>query len=241
MKLPGRLTVGIHLAGVGALAWLYGGDLIEYRRALGAEVAAMTELPNAALAVGACLAGAAALGVALWSVLRGKPAGFRGYRVLPIVVVVVVFVDLFVLGAARGPGIPSPAAFNATLDQFAEKARERSKPGAVLADAQALDGLLAALGRPPYLSRGVRVPRYSLVLREGCEGPVTLAGGAPVGTVYYCVSAARDRAWVTGVALPVEQRFGAPAVFSAGGTPRGWLIQVAEGEEPPVELPGSGL
>jgi hypothetical protein len=241
MKLPGRLTVGIQLAGVGVLGWLYGGDLLEYRRALGADVSAMTELPSAGMAIGACLAGAAALGAAGWGVLRTKPDGFRGYRLMPIAVVVLLFVDLFVLGAARGPNIPSADRLAAAMDHFADEARQRSRPGAVLADSQALDGLLADLGPPPYLSRGVRVPRYALVLRQGCEGPVTASSGAPVGTVFYCISSSGDRAWVTAVALPAGERFGAPAVLSGDGAPRGWLIQVVEGDNPAVEVPSSGL
>jgi hypothetical protein len=43
------------------------------------------------------------------------------------------------------------------------------------------------------------------------------------------------------VALPAEQRFGPPAIFSLAGTPRGWLVQAPEPDGPTVELPGSGL
>ncbi|HEX4621326.1 MAG TPA: hypothetical protein VH208_07140 [Myxococcaceae bacterium] len=241
MRLPGRLTVGIHLAGVAALAWLYGGDLIEYRRGSSAPVAAMTDLPNPYLALAACLAGAAALGVAAWGVFRSKPEGFRGYRLLPIVVVVVLFVDLFVLGASRGPNIPALDRFTAAMEHFAGDARQSSRHGAVFADAAKLEASLVALGPPPYLIHGARVPRYILSLREGCQGPVTASSGEALGTVFYCVSSARDRAWVSAVALPAEQRFGAPAIFSWAGTPRGWLVQAPELDGPTVELPGSGL
>jgi hypothetical protein len=241
MRLPGRLTVGIHLAGAAVLAWLYGGDLIEYRRGLSAEVAAMVDLPNPYLASAACLAGAAALGVAAWGVFRAKPDGFRGYRLLPIAVVVVLFVDLFVLGASRGPSIPALDRFTAAMEHFAVDAQKKSRPGAVFADAAGLEASLAGLGPPPYLVRGARVPRYALALREGCQGPVTASSGEAVGTVFYCVSSAHDRAWVSAVALPAEQRFGAPAIFSLAGTPRGWLVQAPEPDGPTVELPGSGL
>ncbi len=200
------------------LVWLYGGDLADYRRAKWATVSALTELPNAPLAIAAVVLALGAAGVAVYGLLRRRGPDFKGYRLLPIAAVAVLFVDLFVLAGERLP-VGSAEQLAMALRVFERRASELATPEGVPDDARALGELVKELGRPPYLVRGERAQSYRLQLRTGCQGPVSEAPGAEVGTILYCVSADRRMAWVTAMGLPAEQTFGEPRVFSVGGKP----------------------
>lgn len=211
------------------LAWLYGGDLRDALRARTAEVAAFQQLPSPlkpSLVLGVT---GAALGVALYGLARRRAADFRGYRLLPIVLVSALFLDL--LFAESDVPLSSASMSQYALQRFGQAVQERSREGRVPTERRALQPLVEQLGAPPYLVKGEPLQRYALQVREGCDGPVTQAPGAQVGTLVYCVARGAGGAWVTLVALPSEQRFGPPQVFSTSGRPH--VVAVVPPEAPP--------
>lgn len=241
MKLPSTKTLVINALCLLALLWLYGGDLWDALRARGAEVSAFLAPPPLVWPIVVLAATAAVLGVVLWGLSREQPEGFKGYRVMPILLVCALFVDL-VLAESRVPLRPVDVA-TMSLGRFQEAAQALSTRSAVPTDPAVLRPLLDDMGQPPYLVKGVRAPAWSLQVREGCQGPVKEAPGLSVGTFIYCVSPQRDTAWVTLVALPVGERFGLPAILSEGGEPHVAVVQPAlpEGDAeaaPPEAAPG---
>jgi hypothetical protein len=215
------------------LAWLYGGDLRDALRARTAEVAAFQQLPSPlkpSLVLG--VTGAALL-VALYGLARRRGTDFRGYRLLPIVLVSALFLDL--LFAESEVPLSSASMSQYALQRFGQGAQERSREGRVPTERTALQPLVEELGAPPYLVKGAPLQRYALQVRENCDGPVTQAPGAQVGTLVYCVARGAEGAWVTLVALPSEQRFGPPQVFSTAGRPH--VVSVLPLEAPEATLP----
>ncbi|MFZ5470626.1 MAG: hypothetical protein ACOZIN_14420 [Myxococcota bacterium] len=225
MKWPGRglpVASGSFLA---VLSWLYLGDVADWWRGRSAEVAAMPELPRLGFALGVLLAAVGAGGVFAAGVLQARPASWRGFRLLPIVGVVALFVDLFVLSSSRAL-VSSPDELSMAMRAFGQHAGELSRGGWVPHTVEELSSAVAELGAPPYLVRGEQVRAYALQVRTECEGPVTQAEGVGAGTFIYCVAKDRRSAWLTAVALPAEERFGPPAVFSVRGRPV--MVEVAE-------------
>lgn len=216
MKLPGRATLAANVVALGFLLFLYAGDLYDYTRAQTAEVSAMVKMPNIAFA-GAVVVLTIALTVfALLTMAKNSPKDHRAYRLLPILAVVAMFVDLFVLSADTSM-ISPPDQTTLTLQMLARAATERSGTEAVASAERDIKDLLKELGAPPYLIRGKPAESYSLQYRENCDGPIEDAPGAQVGTFLYCVSKTKKEAWITVVALPYEARFGSPQVFSKDG------------------------
>ncbi|MBZ4419590.1 hypothetical protein [Myxococcus sp. RHSTA-1-4] len=231
MTLPSRKTLLGNALSLAALAWIYGGDLSDALRARSAEVSALTSLPSP-VGPAVVLALAAALtAVVVAALVRRKGEGFKGYRLLPILLVGSLFVDL-VLAESRVP-LASLDIASMSLQRFHQLAQEQATEQAVPDDPRVLQPLLEQLGRPPYLVRGQPVEAYTLQVRKDCEGPVREAPGVRPGTLLYCVAPERKGAWVTLVGLPAEQRFGAPAVLSAGGEPRFLLVRPVPPEEEP--------
>lgn len=232
MTLPSRKTLLGNLLSLAALAWIYGGDLADAVRARSADVSALVELPSPVRpAVVLCLA-ALALGVVIVGGLaRGRADDFKGYRLLPILLVGALFFDLM-LAESRIP-IESTDAASMALQRFQKLAQEQSTLDAVVEDPRVLQSFLEQLGRPPYLVRGEQLPGYTLQVRKDCEGPVQEAPGVRPGTLLYCVAPERKGAWVTLVGLSAETRFGPPEVLSVGGQTRFLLVQPALGEESP--------
>lgn len=228
---------------LGVLVWLYGGDLRDALRARTAEVAAFAQPPSTVQPAVVLAVTAAALLVALYGLARRRGPQFRGYRLLPIVLVSALFLDL--LFAESEVPVSSAGAASHALQHFAREAQALSRDGALPTEPAQLQPLLEQLGTPPYLVRGQPAPAYGLQVRTGCAGPVTQAPGAQVGTLLYCVAPGAHTAWVTLVGLPSEQRFGAAQVFSAAGRPRFVTLQPtqpAPGERaaPPQPAQGPG-
>ena len=243
MTLPSRKTLLGNVLSVAALAWIYGGDLSDALRARSAEVSALTALPSP---VWPSVVLALTLLVSLLVVgalVQGKAEGFKGYRLLPILLVGSLFVDL-VWAESRVP-LASLDIASMSLQRFQQLAQELTTEQVVPDDPRVLQPLLEQLGRPPYLVRGEPLQAYTLQVRRDCEGPVREAPGVRPGTLLYCVAPERKGAWVTLVGLPAEQRFGAPAVVSAGGETRFLLVRPTPPDEEPegafrdAEGPGS--
>jgi hypothetical protein len=231
MKLPSRKTVLANLLCLGAIAWIYGGDLADALRARDAEVAAFTALPSPVRPAGVLALGVLAAGVALWGLARGREEGFKGYRLLPILLVGALFVDL--VAAENRVPLDSTDLASGALLRFHQLTQELVSESAVPDDPRVLQPLLEQLGRPPYLERGAPLEAYTLQVRKECEGPVREAPGVRPGTLLYCVAPERKGAWVTLVGLPAGERFGAPAMLSARGEVRFVLVQPVGAEQEP--------
>lgn len=230
MTRPSRKTLLGNVLSLAALGWIYGGDLSDALRARTAEVSALTALPSPvwpaavlALAVGCAV-------VVVSGLARGRAEDFKGYRLLPILLVGSLFVDL-VVAESRVP-LSSLDIASMSLQRFQQLAQELTTGQVVPDDPRVLQPLLAQLGRPPYLVRGAPVEAYTLQVRGDCEGPVREAPGVLPGTLLYCVTEDRAAAWVTLVGLPAERRFGAPEVVSAGGQTRFLLVRPIPDEAP---------
>ncbi|RKH11690.1 hypothetical protein D7V97_10500 [Corallococcus sp. CA053C] len=229
MTGPTRRTLVTNLLCLGALGWLYGGDLVDALRIRSAEVSSFASPPSAVRA--GVVLGLTAVGLLVFGVglLRKQPEGFKGYRLLPILLVSALFVDL-VLAEGRAPLDASELAAVA-LQHFQEGAQKLATPEVVPSEARVLQPLVDMLGTAPYQVHGVPVGGYALQVRTGCEGPARETSGARPGTLLYCAARDGRQAWVTLVGLPAEVRLGAPAVFSLRGEPRIAVIRPRVPEE----------
>jgi hypothetical protein len=229
MTLPSRKTLLGNVLSLAALAWIYGGDLADAVRARSSEVAAFTTLPSpVGPAVVLALTVLATL-VVVGGIVGNRAEGFKGYRLLPILLVGSLFVDL-VLAESRVP-LSSLDVASMSLQRFHQLAQELATEQSVPDDPRILQPLLEQLGKPPYLVRGEPVAAYTLQVRKDCEGPVREAPGVLPGTLLYCVAPERKGAWVTLVGLPAEHRFGVPAVVSARGEARFLLVRPTPPDE----------
>ncbi|XXF76553.1 hypothetical protein P2318_26360 [Myxococcaceae bacterium GXIMD 01537] len=229
MTLPTRKTLLANAISLLALAWLYGGDLRDALRAREAEVAAYTLPPSVVPPAVVLVLGAIATGIAAWGLLRRRDDTFRGYRLLPIVLVLALMVDLF--RAESADLLSSADTTGAVLEDFRDSVQALASSEQVPSDAAALRPLLQKLPPAPYLVRGQSVGPFELQVREGCTGPASEPNGARPGTLIYCVAATREEGWLSAVGLPAEQRFGPPAMVSQGG-----VLQVARVQpRPPSE------
>jgi hypothetical protein len=229
MKPPSTKTLLANVACLLALLWLYGGDLWDAVRARSAEVSAFLAPPPMVWPAVVLVVTVGALGVVAWGVRRGQPEGFKGYRLLPIVLVCALFFDLVLL-ESHVPLRPEDVALM-SLSHFQQKAQALVNGHTVPSDPAMLRSVLEDMGQPPYLVRGTRAPAWSLQVRQDCQGPVAEAPGLEVGTFIYCVAPKREAAWVTLVGLPVGERFGHPSVLSVEGEPHVAVVQPALPEE----------
>jgi hypothetical protein len=236
MTLPSRKTLLTNVLCLGALGWIYGGDLVDALGARTAEVAAFAALPSPVRPAGVLGLATVGLAVFLVGLVRGLPEGYKGYRLLPILLVGALFVDL-VLAEGRTP-LDSQELSSVTLQRFQAEAQKLSTEAAVPSEEGVLQPLVDALGAPPYLERGVPVRAYALQVRRECEGPVRDAPGARPGMLLYCVAKDGKQAWVTLVGLPAGVRMGAPAVLSREDGPRVALVRALPPEENDVSPPG---
>ncbi|WP_224244167.1 hypothetical protein [Hyalangium gracile] len=235
MTLPSRKVLLANGVCLVLLAWLYGGDVFDAVQARSAEVSAFLEPPPLVRPIIVLVIGTLALGVVVWGLLRRQDDDFKGYRLLPIVLVAALFVDL-VFAEKRMP-LSSVDLASMSLRYFQDLAQRQATRDAVPADPASLNPLLEQLGRPPYLIRGQPASQYTLQVRQDCEGPVRSAPGLQPGTLIYCVASGRKGAWITLVGLPAERRFGSPEVLSVGGEPRFMLVQPLPSEEAPAPEP----
>jgi hypothetical protein len=239
MTLPSRKLLLANAGCLLLLAWLYGGDVRDALQARSAEVAAFTELPALVRPAAVLVIGALALGATAWGLLRRRGDGYKGYRLLPLVLVGALFVDLVV--AERRVPLGSLELASISLQSFHSQVQQLATAEAVPADPAVLNPLLEKLGRPPYLVRGQPLSQYTLLVRQDCEGPARSALGLQPGTLLYCVAPGRKGAWITLVGLPAERRFGTPDVVSVGGEPRFLLVEpIPPGEESGPPVPPSG-
>lgn len=228
MRRPGRAALAAQGAVSGLLGWLYGSDLHDWWRLRSAEAAACSVEPSVALAllgVAVALGGLGVLGVALGA---GRDGQWRPLRLAPIAGLTLLFVDFLVLSSVQ-VSVGAEQRAQLALASFAEAAGSAATPAAVPTDPAALRAMAADLGLVPYFSRGARVATWQVEVRERCPGPALDAGAAPPGTLLYCVSADRQRAWVTLVGVREGERFGAPAVVAGDGD---WVAEVRPA--PPV-------
>ncbi|QRN99800.1 hypothetical protein JRI60_12605 [Archangium violaceum] len=242
MTLPKTKTLLANVVCLLVLAWLYGGDLSDALRARSAEVSAFLALPPLVWPAVVLAVTTGALGVVVWGVLRGRGEDFKGYRLLPIVLVGALFLDL-VLVESQVP-LRSEDVAVLSLRHLQEQAQALSNGRTVPSNPEVLRRLVADMGQPPYLVRGARAPSWSLQVRSNCQGPVREAPGLTVGTFIYCVAPGDAHAWITLVGLPAGERFGLPAVVSEDGEPHVGIVQPTppeEGEEsePFREPPGT--
>lgn len=238
MKLPSPRTLLGNAACLVALVWLYGSDVLEASRARSAEVSAFLAPPPVVWPSGVLAATVGVLGVVLWGLARGRGEDFKGYRLLPILLLCALFLDL--VRAENQVPLGSDDLAAVALRQFEEKAEALSDGRTVPSDPAVLQPLLAELAPPPYLVRGQRAAAWSLQVRPQCQGPVQEAPGLAVGTFIYCVAPDRRTAWVSLVALPAGERFGLPAVLSVDGQAYAAVVQPAPPEEEegePLALP----
>ncbi|MGZ3458689.1 MAG: hypothetical protein ACXU86_09300 [Archangium sp.] len=235
MKLPRFKTLLANGACLLALAWLYGGDLLNGLRARSSEVSAFLAPPRVVWPAVVLAATVMALGIVLWGVVRGQGGGFKGYRLLPLLLVGSLFFDV-VLAESQVPLRPEEVATLA-LHHFQEKAQALVKGKRVPVDPAVLRPLVEELGQPPYLVRGERARAWSLQVRQDCKGPVQEAPGLAVGTFIYCVASGSEMAWVTVVGLPPGERFGQPSVLSVDGEPQVAVVQPALPEEEMASAP----
>lgn len=227
-----RGTIIVHVVFGLLLGWLYGGDLLDAVRIPAAEVSAVTERPSVPFASIVLIASAASLGIAIWGVRKGRGSDFKGFRLLPIVGVVALFVDLFLISPGKLP-LSTSDQLRFVLEEFRVSIERKSSPQGVVTDEGLLRGELARFGKPPLLVRGEPLTTYAVQVRHGCDGPVADAPGVQAGTVIYCIAPDRKRAWITAVALPVGEKFGAPTVLRDGTETLFGVIDVA----PPAPIP----
>jgi len=237
MKGPGLPTLAANAGSLALLLWLYLGDLLDAARAQQAEVAALTAPPQTGWAWAVLTLALAAAAVAAFGLLRGKGPDFRGYRLLPIVVLVALFVDLFVVTSTRS-ALGSADRMELALARLGGQANTLAAATGQVPSAEALRPYLAELGDPPYLVHGQPAKGgFSLQTRQGCNGPVSEAPGAPLGTFVYCIAEGQKAAWLTVVALPAAERFGSPALLSRDGKPITLSVQPADLPPPPDAPP----
>jgi hypothetical protein len=207
------------------LAWLYGGDLLDAVRAQSNELGALAQLPSvpfAAIMLALALVGGA---LTVRGVLQRRGGDWRGYRVMPIVAVVGLFVDLFLISANKTP-FSSAARAAAAVETFEQKANALATSSAVSSDSATLEKALEDLGDAPWLLNGRPLGRWTLKVVGDCAGPKLDRGDAAPGTMVYCVSVDRTQAWITAVGLPAGERFGSAQMVTSGGQPLVGLVQL---------------
>lgn len=196
--------------------WLYGGDLLIFARAQTAEVSVLAWLPSPVLS---------ALGAGLglfFGVTLVRPVSRRVRQLALMAVLALLFIDLTFI-ASRRVGVPPQGLVLEAVRDLAAEASASAEPAGVLRDPRALRELLPS-GPPPVYVKGERLPAWNVEVRERCLGPAAERGAAAPGTLIYCVSNDRQRAWITVVATEDARRFGAPALVSLRPE---WIGQVA--------------
>jgi hypothetical protein len=238
MTLPSRKTLLANAFSLLALAWLYGGDLRDALRAREAEVAGYFQLPSVLMPSLVLALTAAVLAVVAFGLVRRKGEDFKGYRLLPILLVGALLVDLVLSESSQY--LDSSELTVAAMQDFRELAQELATEQEVPADPAVLGPLVEKLGRAPYLVRGQHVGNYALQVRQGCQGPAQELSGARPGTLLYCVGPERREAWISAVGLPVGERFGGAAVLAVRGTPVSTQVlpQPPGGQADPLQAAG---
>ncbi len=239
-----RVAVAVNVACFALLAWLYGGDLSDAARASSSEVAALSAMPSVAYAGAMVVLAAVGGGLTGVGVFTKRDRAWKGYRVMPIVTLVGLFVDVLIVSVDKTP-FPSSQRAAVAIQLVEQRAGELASPESVPTDGAKLQEIVDELGPAPWLVKAQPVPKWTLQVEQGCAGPRLDRGSAGAGTLIYCVSADRSQAWITAVGLPREERFGAPQLVSSDGQPLVGVVQKRVADEapvpPPEELPAEEL
>lgn len=232
-----RVAVAVNVACFALLAWLYGGDLSDAARASSSEVAALSAMPSVAYAGAMVVLAAIGGGLTVVGVLKKRDRAWKGYRIMPIVTLVGLFVDVLIVSADKTP-FPSAQRAAVAIQLVEQRAGELASPDSVPTDSAKLQAIVDELGPPPWLVKAQPLPKWTLQVEQGCAGPKLDRGSAGAGTLIYCVSPDRSQAWITAVGLPREERFGAPQLVASGGQPMVGLVQKRVTDDAPFEEPG---
>lgn len=194
------------------LLWLYLGDLVVLARLDAAPVAALGALPSLPVALlGAALALAGA-GLFVFARLKPVPPRWRWPRLAVALALMLLAADLGMV-SMRQSGLGADAQLVLAVQGLAGDLGDIAVPEGVPRDPALLEDALTRLAPPPLYAEGVRLERWHVQVRERCEGPASDVAGVAAGTFVYCVAGDRKRAWVSLVALPRGEHFGAPALF----------------------------
>ncbi len=209
----------------------YGHELWVWFAAKGAPVSALTELPAVGFVSFALLATGLTSGLTVWGRLKQKPEAWRGFRLLPMAMVLVLAVDFLVLSSVQAALSPTSRA-KAALQVFTEGAQALASTQAVPSSPDELEPVLPLLGPVPWLVYGERPAGWRVEVQTGCKGPATVRERPAAGTVMYCLEAENHRAWVTLVGLPLGQARGEAGVVSVEPDWVGEVTLAREDAEP---------
>ena len=213
------------------LTWLYVGDVVRFVRLQSAEVATVGDAPSLVLALLGSVVALGLLGTLGVTVTSRKPAAWRPRSLALVVGLGLLFLDFSFLSARRSPQSAEERLL-AAVQALTQGANAEASPQSVPRDPALLRSFLDGLGPVPLFQQGERVAPWKVEVRERCTGPALEPGASPPGTLIYCVSGDRHRAWVTLVGTALGQTFGAPAIVAAEG---GWLGEVFAAPEPAEE------
>jgi len=224
------IRAAIALAGV-ALVGFYLRELWLWQQIQAAPVTASMGAPNPVFAVLAVVLTLVGLGLTALGLLKRRAASWAGFRVLPMLLVLVLSIDFIVLSSVKSP-VGTEARAKGALQVMTEGAQALATMAAVPDSNTELDPLLPLLGPVPWLVHGERPEGWLLEIHRDCPGPRDQVGQTPVGTVLYCVAPDRRRAWLTVVGLALEQERGEPGVVSLAPDWVGEVTLAREDAEP---------
>jgi hypothetical protein len=158
--------------------------------------------------------------------------------VLPIITLVVLFVDILVLSPDKAQ-FPSNALAAGALENLGRRASESASQNAV-PDVRGIEALAPQLAPPPWLSKGEPIGAWTVKGFTGCTGPRLDVSGEVAGTLLYCVDAEAKHGWLTEVGLAHEKRFGPPQLVTHRGTPLVFEVVPQPKDEPQAPGPGPG-
>jgi hypothetical protein len=189
--------------------WLTAGNLYIAARLPSAAYAAISGSPPLVQSLLGTLVGLAGLAmvVGLW-VRRVEPS--RLTRLLTMAVGVMLVADLWSASGRPQTSVESQAM--SAMTTISGVAREQSQQGVLPFDARQLAEAFSNVGPAPFFKAGERLT-WVVDVRQGCTGPALDDRGREPGTVIYCLSATRDRAWLAVVS--VDGLFGRPFVLTA--------------------------
>ncbi len=189
--------------------WLTAGDLYIAARLPLASYAGISGPPPWPMALVGTLVGLAGVGmlVGLWT---GRLRDSRVTRLITFGVAAGLVADLWT-ASSRSPSPVESQALSA-MTSVLNLAQEQTDHGLLPSDARPLLEALSGLPPAPFFKGGERLT-WTLDVRKGCSGPALDDRGREPGSIIYCLSAQRDRAWLAVVS--VDGLFGRPFVLTA--------------------------
>lgn len=205
-----------------------------------APVALLNALPSLPLTLVGTAVAFAFIALFLLDLGGRLPRDWRPRSLIHFAAAAVVFVDFTILSSRMSP-LPPEMRVAGVIQALADAASNAATPDQVPTERRAFEEWAREnAGAAPLFKDGTRVEQWHVEVREGCGGPAESAGGAPAGTLVYCVAPNRRRAWITAVAVPLGKRFGAPEIISVEGAFVGDVRAAPEptrGEQPVWEPP----